>query len=373
MADRYTASRGVRRLGPGRWEVRARVTDPKTGRSKETRRVVQADSVEAAIAARVALEQELTAAPTCSTSRLRLADYATLWLARRAPRLRASTQERYVSSLAHAIEALGPYYLDSLTPADVDLWLSRMAREHSPATVNGWLRVLRSCLRDAVAELGIPDPTARVRALPEGQGTRQALTAPELAALLEHVQEHDSGHYPLLLTLSLTGLRWGEATALRWEDLDREHGVILVRRAHWRGRVGPTKSGKSRVVPMPQVLWEALQSRRVALLREQDTGLAEGWVFAVQGRQGVALAAPSSWAKCLPKWLHACGISRTITPHSFRRTFVDLLRQAGVDQVTRRAIVGHAGEAVHERYSTVGAGEAQQAAEAVLRVIGGEK
>jgi integrase len=62
----------------------------------------------------------------------------------------------------------------------------------------------------------------------------------------------------LILLLAYTGLRWGEATALRVCDVDFERRRIDVRRAFSDvgGRVilGIPKSGQSRTVPMPRFL-----------------------------------------------------------------------------------------------------------------------
>jgi len=38
----------------------------------------------------------------------------------------------------------------------------------------------------------------------------------------------------MLYLLTFTALRWGEASALRWEDLDDDAGVIRVNRAQYK-------------------------------------------------------------------------------------------------------------------------------------------
>ena len=57
-------------------------------------------------------------------------------------------------------------------------------------------------------------------------------------------------HNPLALTLALTGIRYGEATALRWSDIDEVGGAIRIERAQWHGIVGETKTGNVRTVPV---------------------------------------------------------------------------------------------------------------------------
>ena len=65
--------------------------------------------------------------------------------------------------------------------------------------------------------------------------------------------------YPLWHLLAMTGMRRGEALALRWRDVDLDAGTVSVRRSAGMVRVagegadvveGDTKSGKPRVVDL---------------------------------------------------------------------------------------------------------------------------
>src|SRR4051812_49988517 len=67
-------------------------------------------------------------------------------------------------------------------------------------------------------------------------------------------------YYPL--TLALTGTRYGEATALRWSDIDEVGGAIRIERAQWHGIVGETKTGNVRTVPLTAELAEVFRDRR---------------------------------------------------------------------------------------------------------------
>ena len=62
--------------------------------------------------------------------------------------------------------------------------------------------------------------------------------------------------YAVFATMSFTGLRFGEASALMWDDIDHKHGLIYIRRGNWRGQVVEPKTAKSRrSVPMvPQLV-----------------------------------------------------------------------------------------------------------------------
>lgn len=365
---------GITRLGPRRYRVRVQVTDPRTRARKEVDRRIEgilADALEE----RERLRGELLGEGMASPSRTSLGEYAAAWSKRRAPRLRKSTRDRYAVAVAHITIGLGAYRLGTLRPGDVEEWLAaQVGRGDAPSSVNGRLRVLRSICRAAARDFQIGDPTSGVAALPEGDPDRATLGAAELRKLLEHVERADPKKYPLLLVLALTGLRWGEATALRWEDIDEADEVIRVRRAHYRGAVGPTKSGRPRVFPLVAELAEALRRHRRRRIRaeakvKRPTGNAAGWCFTVPGRgRSWALPAPSSWAVCLPAWCGAVEVP-VVTPHSFRRSWVDLARQTGAHLMVARSLVGHAGDRVHERYSTVATEEQRAVAGAVLALV----
>ena len=102
------------------------------------------------------------------------------------------------------------------------------------------------------------------------------LTDAELNTLLRTVYNSPKlkDHFPLVLLLARTGLRIGEAIALKWGDIDFSGRFIKVQRSEVRGVISSPKSGKSRRVDMSQQLTEAL------ILHEKQSkvkGLALGF------------------------------------------------------------------------------------------------
>lgn len=294
-------------------------------------------------------------------------DYATSWLRSKLPALKASTRSLYATVLdVHVVPMLGDYYLDAVAREDVVRW--RDAQSGAPASVNGRLRVLRTMFGDAAAELHIPNPTARVSTLRDvrGEDDHKVLAAGELRLLLEELRRAGEPHwYALALTMATTGMRFGEASALRWDDIDESAGVVRVRRAQWHGHVDTTKTGSSRSVPLAPELAEALKVHRRHLVRDQAPGLAEGWVFPAKGG---GLMQPSSMRRPLARAARAAGIARGVSPHWFRHTLNDLLRRATTGEV-QRAITGHVTAQMSEHYSHVGIEERRTAVTAALRLV----
>jgi integrase len=164
-----------------------------------------------------------------------------------------------------------------------------------------------------------------------------------------------------VLVLAYTGMRWGEASGLRWEDLDLDAGKVKVRRSNWRGiESAPKTRGSKRVAPLP--------ARVIALLGEP--GPARALVFPVRhgAREGAAHKG-SPLLKVINRACTAAGVPR-ITVHGLRRTFNNLARQV-TDRLVAMSIVGHTTDAMHEHYSSVSMTEKTAAQARVLALVEG--
>ncbi len=60
---------------------------------------------------------------------------------------------------------------------------------------------------------------------------------------------------------------------------------------------------------------------------------------------------------------------RPISPHSFRRTYENLLRKAGVDQLVRQSIAGWRTDTAQAIYATVDRSERDDAAKAITELV----
>jgi integrase len=225
--------------------------------------------------------------------------------------------------------------------------------------------VLRTLLNAAVAQgLIASNPATAVRALRERRDDdgdeddwANALTPTELDSYLRSWRELYPEHFALIATLVLTGLRWGEATALMWSDVEaaEQSAALRIRRSHVRGVLrNTTKTGKRRMVPFPAELASLLGDHRRALLATQHAGLDEGWVFPNGAGKP---RANGSLCDANRRVLKHAKIGKRVTIHGLRRTATDLLRRAAVDPVAAKAIIGHTTDRMREHYSTVNAEE----------------
>jgi integrase len=362
----------------GQFWVRAKFIDPRTGEKKEVNKRVEAASAHDAAAIRADL---MTSAEQASskTPEVRVTDFAKLWTESKAALVDDYTIDGYTSALEnHVLPSLGKYYYSALRPADVQAWvnekLSEKKKDGTPKyavkSVNNWFRVFRNMTRDAIVQLDLPrDPTTRIT-FPDGQQRdgNNALSPEQLSKFLGAMRADYPGNYALAATLAFTGLRFCHASALKWEDIDEEKGIVRIQRKQKVGIVGPVSKRKRapKELPLPAELAEILREHRSRLLKEQSAGLDEGWVF--PSRKGTLRTVGSlvkAWRACC----ETAGIKERFTIHGLRRTLNDLTRRAGVDAVITKSITGHVTEQMREHYSSVAIDEKRQALAAVVKLV----
>jgi integrase len=164
----------------------------------------------------------------------------------------------------------------------------------SARTVRYVYTILRSALGDAVKQGQLSlNPTDRSTP-PSPSEARppetQAWTAGELARFLRWVEARDPDLAMGWRLLAATGMRRGEALALRWRDVDLDAGRLQVRRSLGVVKAkgvgeqlveGPTKTGQARVVDIDSDTVAAVRAYRatrgsLALALVRDSALVLG-------------------------------------------------------------------------------------------------
>ena len=380
---------GIQKLGRDRYLVRARWTDQRTGEKHDNLETVEGTIKDAlTVKARLSEEQDKP-----KPSRQRFADYAKKWLKRHClkHRLAPSTRERYTVDVAHLIEAWGQWWVDAIDVEAVDEWQLEVAERYSPSTINSWHRTLRLVLDRARQQRLVSTNAAReVQALQEGRtkGARgNALDAEEFRRFIGAVAdlrgtEIASDLARQILLIAWTGMRLGETRALRFSDI--VNGEIRVERSVWHGQEKADKTDDPRRITVVDEVRVVLDEQRQWLLSTQHPGLASGLVFPGRSRQAKAgktrrgedevrwYRSPTALRKPLDLAASTAKVAR-ISPHGLRRTFEDLLREAGVEEMVRRAVAGWRTEKAQGIYATVSRRDRDAAAAAVVKLVRGEK
>jgi integrase len=214
-------------------------------REDGTRRVVLKRGFLSRRDAAAALRAELRKAEVgewVEPSKQRLDGYLAEWI--KGQRLSPSTLSSYRKNIRlHIDPYLGEQLVARLTGSAVDAWMRELEASGradgqgglSARTVRYVFTILRSALSDAVKQGRLAvNPTDRSTAPSPSEARSpemKAWTAPELARFLGWVDAYDPDLAMGRRLLATTGMRRGEALALRWRDVDLDAARLAVRRS----------------------------------------------------------------------------------------------------------------------------------------------
>ena len=177
------------------------------------------------------------------------------------------------------------------------------------------------------------DPLPRYHKLPYKRPVPDALSRDEAEVVIEAMRPF---HQALFYCLYHAGLRKSEATALRWQDIHFDHGMI---------RVMDAKGGKTRIVPMSAILKESLsvhKQTQFAIPADPDAEdkkvpTEKSLVFPSH-KTGEELM-DIRWA--IRRAVKNLKVERRITPHMMRHSFATQLVDAGLDLRSIGDLLGH--------------------------------
>jgi integrase len=171
------------------------------------------------------------------------------------------------------------------------------------------------------------------------------LTLAQVRQLLDH--NGDDRLHALWAVLAMTGLRLGEATGLKWEDIDLHGGHLTVRRALQRQRgkgltlVEPKTARSRRTIPLVAEAAEVLRHYRA---RQAEARLAAGPVWQDQGLVFcTSIGGPLDPARvneAFHRALDRAGLPR-VRVHDLRHSTASILLALGVPVHEVSAILGH--------------------------------
>lgn len=245
------------------------------------------------------------------------------------PMLKPSTGRYRMRMLkSPALTALASVQISNLTKLTVEAMVVKESKRVSRSVVRGLLSSLSQAMQWAVDhDWLVKNPCQGVKVPHTCAGKRvkrYVCTANEVNAIIGHLHEP---HATLVLLLATTGVRIGEAIAIRHEDFDG--GFLHIRRRISEGEVDTVKTHASdRLLPIP----ESLSVRLRGLSRE-------GWIF--QARNGEPLNPKNVINRYVRAAATAAGLEG-INWHSFRHSFQVAQRRAGTHPKLISSLLGHA-------------------------------
>jgi integrase len=174
--------------------------------------------------------------------------------------LKANTIEKYKTSLKRLCKLrIAKAKISKLSSDDIQKCYNEMSKEYSRETIVATNSLVNGALIHAENQGHIKKNPCRSVKIPKGKGDDvedniKALTEIEYKNFM-HQMEIRSDYYIVALFLSNTGLRIGEAIALKRSDFDFTTNRITINKTHLRdGSIqGSTKTLTSkRIIPIPE-------------------------------------------------------------------------------------------------------------------------
>ncbi|HCU25423.1 MAG TPA: hypothetical protein DF383_10430 [Deltaproteobacteria bacterium] len=249
-----------------------------------------------------------------------------------------ATVRQYEYCLAQAKDRFKGLRLDQIQREDIEVFLSELQIQNR--TKNIFLNALRMVFRKAREWRYLKtSPADGIRPFKEAKVGSRSLTLKELGLLLDAAKPRTRS---LIKVMVYTGMRPGEVTQFKFEDIDWETRQIRV----VSDKVRQTKNRKTRVIPMSDDLWEELKflwdyypvlhyegsSKQSFLPRTEAQRV---YVFCDPGGRPHRCIRLS-----LKRLFKKVGIEG-VTPHGLRKTFCTLLARNRVHPKVAQELLGH--------------------------------
>jgi integrase len=241
----------------------------------------------------------------------------------------------------HVLPAWAEVRLNDIRHSHVQSWVSELSDTKGATLVIRSYGILAAIIDVAVKDRRVLENVARGVKLPKKTKKRRAyLTHTQVDALAEHSGTHST----LVYLLAYTGLRWGEAIALRVKDLDllKRRLTVTENAPLVAGviRVGTPKANEARSLVYPEFL-------AVMLAKECEGKGRESLVF---GDGHNYLATPKHGHGWVERAVRQCqALDDTfprVTPHDLRHTAASLAVSAGANVKALQRMLGHASAAM---------------------------
>lgn len=196
---------------------------------------------------------------------------------------------------------------------------------------------------------------------------------PEDARRFMECLETEPLYWRALMSVLITcGLRRGEAIGLQWKDIDEETMTIKVERsvevdknADDKVYVGPTKTGRNRVVPLPDSTYSLLaqmqEERRAAGMVELPHSFIfhRPYVKSKQEADYYKPIYPTTVTRWQQRFVQRHNLPK-VSPHDLRHTAGTLALEGGANLKQVQDLLGHSNPATTMKYYAGVTAEAQR-------------
>lgn len=254
---------------------------------------------------------------------------ADAWERKHWDRIGSKTAETYTAPLRRIRQQFSGMTAEEVSAQDIQAFLADLGKQgFSRRSVQMHRDILNMIFNDAIIESGLRFNPCVAVSVPRNLPTKKR-ELPKDAAI-EAVKAGGGAPFGLFALVCLySGLRRGEALALRYEDIDRAAGVIRVTKSvEFIGNNPHLKQPKTaagmRTVPLLEPLADVLPDKKSGLVFPREDG---------------ELLTKTQYRK---RWVHYCeAIGHEITAHQLRHGYATILYEAGVQDKDAQELLGH--------------------------------
>ena len=248
------------------------------------------------------------------------------------PTLEHNTLKQYRPALSDVTAQFGRFYIKDITSNQIDLYIRSYAKKgYAQKTVKTRLLMLNLIMKYAVINQYIINNPCLYITIPKNlpKKKREGLTAEEIDTVKHNIDKTFGFFAYFLLN---TGLRKGEALALRYSDIDFDKKIIKINKTvEWIGNVPniknhPKTDAGIREVPLLDCLIELIEQKATDKL-----------IFPNSNGE---LLRNGNFTRLWDKYRAETGLN--ITPHQLRHAYATTLYDAGIDIKTAQYLLGHA-------------------------------
>ena len=264
---------------------------------------------------------------------------------------RAQVKPTTKTSYTHWLDALPAWLLDmkvqKIERRHIISAQSDLSHRAAVATTNSVVGLLSQIFKEAVLDqLIVKNPCLGVKNIratetPARETIHRALTVDEQKRLFDELRQSGCWYLELFELQILTGMRAGEACALRWSDVSgpyiRIHATISA------GKYSPTAKTDSshRNIPVTPAIKRVILSQRAKVIAVHGiASVAKDKPVFQLARRAEAYVKPSNLCEVLQKACAAIRIEK-IGTHAFRDTFATRAIEQGMQPNTLKELLGH--------------------------------
>ncbi|MFG6369963.1 MAG: site-specific integrase [Lachnospiraceae bacterium] len=278
------------------------------------------------------------------------------WLDRKRGSIKGNTLRWYTTCYkGHISPRIGDMKLQKIERRQVLAFQKELSKSNlSIRTCNNIMKILKIVLNDAIIDEVIPkNPAGGVKALKEinakaTETYHRALTEQEQKDFMQEMAS--DYYYEFVAFLLCTGMRFGEAAALTWEDIDYKQNVIHVTKTvtlnenNTRTTGSPKSEAGKRDIPLNDTIKSVLarQKKKQSLIVQMEHRV----FVSVYGKMVDNHVVNGAISNTLFKLQEKGKPIKHFTAHALRDTFATRYIEQGGNPQTLKTILGHSSLAI---------------------------